>query len=154
MKATVLAAATALAIVPALTSGASAAPASGGAWSFTDYTPDPASLAADNAAHLATGATITSYCHGSRVPAAPQDMNSHLLSVSAPAVLKLHIAATGAWGVDVTRHSTSLAGISTSRTTGDAQALTLRLRPGKYAVRACNLGGAPTAQVTYTLARG
>jgi hypothetical protein len=153
MKATVLAAATALAFVPALTSGAIAASGNDQAWNFTDYTPDPASLAADNVAHTATGTTITSYCHGSRVPSAPQDVTSRPLIVSAPVVLKLRLDTTGAWGVDVVRHGTSLAGITTTQTGGTAGALTVRLRPGRYAVHACNLGGAPTAQVGYRLVR-
>jgi len=143
MKAILVAAASALAIAPALTAGASAAQTSAGSWSFSDYTPDPSSLAADTAFHSATGTTITSYCHGSRVPSAPQDVTTHLLTVSRSSVLRLRVAATGAWGVDVTnRNGKTLAG-----TTGSA--LRVRLRPGAYVIRACNLGGAPTAQVSY-----
>ena len=143
MKAILVATASALAIAPALTVGASAAQTSAGSWSFSDYTPDPTSLAADAALHSATGTAITSYCHGSRVPSAPQDVTSHTVSVAKTSVLRLSIAATGAWGLDVaSRHGKALAG-----TTGSA--LRVRLRPGAYVVRACNLGGAPTAQVSY-----
>ena len=143
MKAILAATAAALAVAPALTTGASAAQSSAGSWSFSDYTPDPSSLAADSAFHSATGATITSYCHGSRVPSAPQDETSHTLAVSKPSVLRLNLAATGAWGLDVASKS----GKALAGTTGSA--LRVRLRPGAYVVRACNLGGAPAAQVSY-----
>ena len=152
MKAIVVAAASALALAPAVTSAASASQATGGTWSFTDYTADPSSLAADDAFHVTTGTTITSYCHGSRVPPAPQDMTSHALSVSRASVLRLHVSATGAWGVDVaSRHGKPLAGITTTRAATDGSSLDVRLRPGQYVVKACNLGGAPTAQVDYRL---
>ena len=91
MKAIVVAAASALALAPAVTSAASAGQATGGSWSFTDYTADPSSLAADDAFHTVTGATITSYCHGSRVPSAPQDVTSHALTVSRTTVLRLSV---------------------------------------------------------------
>ena len=146
MKAILVAAVSALALAPALTTGASAGQTSAGSWSFTDFTPDPSSLAADSAFHSASGAAITSYCHGSRVPSAPQDVTSHTLSVSRPSLLRLAVDADGAWGVDVaSRHGKALAAVAT--TAGNA--LRLRLRPGAYVVRACNLGGAPTAQVSY-----
>ena len=153
MKATVIAAATALAIAPALTSGALAAGANSGHWSFSDYTADPASLAADNAFHTTTGTAITSWCHGSRVPSAPQDVTSRRLTVAGPTVLKLGVEAAGAWGVDVVRGGKALAGVTTAQAPNGAAALSVRLRPGTYVVKACNLGGAPTATVTYRLAR-
>ena len=152
MKAIVVAAASALAFAPALTSGATAAPAQGSAWTFTDYTPDPVSLAADNSLHVVSGTTITSYCHGSRVPSAPQDVNAHRVNVSARGVLRLAMNASGAWGLDVSnRRGTPLAGVTTSGT--GATALTVHVRPGQYVVQACNLGGSPTAQVAYRLVR-
>jgi len=152
MKAMLLAAASALAVAPALTSAASAAPVAHGSWSFADYTPDPSSLAADDAFHVVTGTTITSYCHGTRVPSAPQDVTSRALTVSRPSVLRLSVNATGAWGVDVgSRHGKALAGITTTRAATDGTDLRVRLRPGQYVVEACNLGGAPTAQVNYSL---
>ena len=145
MKAIVLAAASALALAPAVTSAASAGQATAGTWSFTDYTADPSSLAADDAFHVATGTTITSYCHGSRVPSSSQDVTSRALTVSRSSVLALKVTTTGAWGVDVvTRH-----GKTAAATNGTA--LKVRLRPGQYVVEACNLGGAPTAQVDYRL---
>ena len=152
MKAIVLAAASALAVAPVVTNAATAAPpTNAGAFSFADYTADPVSLAADNAIHTATGAAITSYCHGSRVPSAPQDVNAHPLKVSSAKVLNLSVHATGAWGVDVvSRRGTSVAGIATTQEP-EATSLTVRLRPGTYVVRACNLGGAPTASVNYQL---
>jgi hypothetical protein len=113
---------------PVVTNAAMAAPPThGGTWSFADYTADPGSLAANDAFHTATGASITSYCEGSRVPSVPQDLTVHALKVAGASTLKLHLAATGAWGVDVST------------------------RPGAYVVRACNLGGAPTARVDYSL---
>ena len=152
MKATILASAAALAIAPAITTAATAASAHGGAWTFTDYTPDPTSLAADVAFHTVTGTTITSYCHDSRVPSAPQDVNSRLLKVSRPGVLTLHLDATGAWGFDVaTKHGVPLAGITTTRAATDAASLAVPLRPGQYVVQACNLGGGPIASVDYQL---
>ena len=145
MKAPFVAVVAALAVAPALTSGANGAQAHAGSWSFADYTPDPASLAADNAFHAATGTSITSYCHGSRVPSAPQDVTAHPLTVSRSSVLRLVVNTTGAWGVDVaSRH-----GKTRAATNGNS--LSVRLRPGQYVVRACNLGGAPTAQVHYSL---
>jgi len=154
MKAIVLAAASALAVAPVVTNAALAAqPAHAGSWSFADYTADPTSLAADDAFHVATGTTITSYCHGSRVPSVPQDVNAHALKVTGASTLKLHLAATGAWGVDVSsRRGASVAGFVT-RTAADATRFTVRLHPGAYVVRACNLGGAPTARVDYSLTR-
>jgi hypothetical protein len=152
MKATVIAAASALAIAPALTCGVLAGQANSGSWSFSDYTPDPSSLAADNAFHTTTGTAITSWCHGSRVPSAPQDVTSRRLTVAAPTVLKLDLDAAGAWGVDVVRSGKALAGATTAQAS-NAAALSVRLRPGTYVVKACNLGGAPTATVNYRLAR-
>ena len=151
MKATIAAAAAALGLASALVTGAQAAPASHGSWTFTDYTPDPASLAAADMVHVVTGAVIKSYCQGSRVPSAPQDVTSRSLTVPAKAVLKLHISSTGAWGLDVNnRTGSTLAGIAAVPGTGD---LSVRLPAGRYAVTACNLGGAPTAQVDYQLVR-
>jgi hypothetical protein len=152
MKATVIAAASALAIAPALTCGVLAGQANSGSWSFSDYTPDPSSLAADNAFHTTTGTAITSWCHGSRVPSAPQDVTSRRLTVAAPTGLKHDLDAAGAGGVDVVRSGKALAGATTAQAS-NAAALSVRLRPGTYVVKACNLGGAPTATVNYRLAR-
>ena len=151
MKATIIATAVAIGVASAVVNGAAAAPATHGTWTYADYTPDPTSLAADDMLHVATGATITSYCHGSRVPTAPQDVTSHSLTLTKPAVLTLHTTSTGAWGVDVNnRRGTTMAGVETTPGTGD---LSVRLPAGTYAVTACNLGGAPTAQVDYRLVR-
>ena len=150
MKATIIATAAALGVASALVNGAAAAPRTQGSWSFTDYTADPASLAADDMLHAATGSAITSYCHGSRIPSAPQDVTSHALTVSAPAVLHLHISSTGAWGLDVNnQHGTTLADTATAP--GGAGDLSIRLPKGRYTVASCNLGGAPTANVAYTV---
>lgn len=152
MKAPLIAVAAALAVAPALTSGAAASQGHAGSWSFADYTPDPASLAADDAFHTTTGATVSSYCHGSRVPSAPQDVTSHSLTVARAAVLRLQLTATGAWGVDIaSRHGKALTGITTASAAANGTGLRVRLRPGQYVVRACNLGGAPTARVDYSL---
>ena len=151
MKTTIIAVAAAIGVSSALVNGATAAPVTHGSWSFTDYTPDPGSLAADDMLHVVTGATITSYCHGSRMPTAPQDVTSRPLAVAKPSGLRLHLASTGVWGVDVTNtRGAALAGIATAPGAGD---LSVRLPAGRYVVVACNLGGAPTAQVDYTLAR-
>lgn len=151
MKATIIAATAALGAVSALVNGAGAAPATHGSWSFADYTPDPSSLAADQTFHMVTGATITSYCHGSRVPTAPQDVTTHAIAVSKRSVLTLHLTSTGVWGVDVNNlRGAALAGITS---TPGAGVLSVRLPAGRYAVTACNLGGAPSAQVDYQLTR-
>jgi hypothetical protein len=151
MKRAIIATAVAGAIAPVLVSGAFAATTPGGSWSFTDYTPDPGSLLADDAIHVVTGAVITSYCHGSRMPTAPQDVNAYRLKVSKASRLDLALSSTGAWGVDVdTLRGAALAGAVTSEPTTPA-ALHLRLQPGSYVVQACNLGGAPTANVSYQL---
>ena len=151
MKATIIATAAALGAVSAVVSGAAAAPATHGSWSFTDYTADPTSLAADDMFHVVTGTTITSYCHGSRVPSAPQDITSHALTLARSTVLTLHMSSTGAWGVDVNNaRGSTLAGLVSVPGAGE---LSVRLPAGRYAVTACNLGGAPTAEVAYQLVR-
>ena len=152
MKATIMAATAAFGVASALVTGAVAAPATHGSWTFTDYTPDPASLAAADMVHVATGATITSYCQGSRVPSAPQDVTTRSLTVPAAGVLKLRINSTGVWGLDVNnRRGSTLAGIAAAPGAGE---LSVRLPAGRYTVAACNLGGAPSAQVDYQLVRG
>jgi len=151
MKATIMAAAAALGVASALVNGASAAPPTHGSWTVADYTPDPVSLAAADMLHVATGATVASYCQGSRVPSAPQDVTTHSLTLPRAGLLKLHIASTGAWGLDVSnRRGSTLAGVATAPGAGD---LSVRLPAGRYVVTACNLGGAPSAQVDYQLAR-
>jgi len=154
MKARVaaLAAASALVAAPMLTGPASATSAHGGSWTFTDYTPDPVSLAAAQTLYLSTGRVVTSYCQDSRVPSAPQDVNAHRFRLSAPAVLQLHVTPTGAWGVEVdTPRGATLAGVATGRAATDAVDLRVRLRPGTYVVAACNLGGGPDARADYQL---
>jgi len=145
-----IAAGSALAAAPLFTGPASAGGAHQGSWAFTDYTPDAVTLVAAQALHTATGRTVTSYCQGSRVPSAPQDVNAHRLTLSAPSVLQLHVTPTGAWGVEVdNRRGATLAGVATGRaTTAD---LKMRLRPGSYIVTACNLGGGPDAHADYHL---
>lgn len=156
MKTTVViaAAATTLAVVP-LTAGAASAPAktTHGTLAFTDYTPDPAVLGASEMLHVVTGRVVTNYCQGGRVPALPQDVNSHALTVSSKhAILKLVTTATGAWGVDVSdTHGRPIAATSTAATDAGQGRLTLRLPSGHYLIASCNLGGATTAQVSYTL---
>lgn len=151
MKRVVIAGAVVAAIAPVLAIGAVAATTPGGSWSFTDYTPDPGSLLAGDALHVATGAVITSYCQGSRMPTAPQDVNSYRLKVTKTSRLDLALSSTGVWGVDVdTLRGTALAGTATSEPTTPA-ALHVRLQPGSYVVQACNLGGGPTANVSYQL---
>jgi len=141
--------AVALAIIPAIASQA-AAPGAHGSWAFADYTPDATSLAADGSLHVLTGANVGSYCHGSRVPSAPQDVNSHSLKVSRRATLQLTVSATGVWGLDVTTtRGNALAGIAAMP--GSPSSLKVRLAPGSYVVKACNLGGSPTATVSYML---
>lgn len=151
MKVSVLAAASALAVVPMLTNGASASVHQGGAWTFTDYTPDPAVFAASQALYTTTGRAATSFC-GGRVPSSPQDITAHRLVVSRTSVLSVHLANTGAWGLQVDRRGSSVAGVATGSTTSvDGLDVKLRVRPGIYSVKSCNLGGAPTAQASYRL---
>ena len=153
MKAKILVAASLLAVAPALTNVASAAPQSHGSLSFTDYTPDPTMVVATETLHVATGMKDPAYCHGGRVPSAPQDITSHQLKVPAASMLRMTATTSGAWGfeVDDSRGKTLLgaATVGAGPTTG----LQLRVRPGTYVISACNLGGAPTAQVSYKLAR-
>lgn len=154
MKARVIAiaAGAALAAAPMLTGPASAGATHEGSWAFSDYTPDPVSLAAAEALHVSTGRVVTSYCQGSRVPTAPQDVNAHRLTVRRPSTLQLHVTPTGAWGVEVdTTRGATLAGVATGRSVTSPVALRVRLRPGSYVVTACNLGGAPDARADYSL---
>jgi hypothetical protein len=154
MKAPVaaLAAASALVVAPMLTGSASATSVHRGAWTFTDYTPDPVALAAAQMLYVSTGRVVTSYCQDSRVPSAPQDVNAHRFRLSAPAVLRLQVTPTGAWGVEVdTPAGGTLAGVATGRAATDPVDLRVRLRPGAYVVAACNLGGGPDAHADYRL---
>lgn len=154
MKARVLAiaAGTALAAAPMLTASASAGATHEGSWAFSDYTPDPVSLAAAQALYVSTGRAVTAYCQGSRIPTVPQDVNAHRLTVRTPALLQLHVTPTGAWGIEVdSTRGTTLAGVSTGRSVTDGAELRVRLRPGTYVVTACNLGGGPDAHAAYTL---
>jgi len=151
MKRVVIAGAVVAAIAPVLASGAFAATTPGGSWSFTDYTADPGSLAADSAFHVATGANISSYCHGSRVPTAPQDVNTYRLKVAKASQLNLSLSSTGVWGVDIdTAGGTVLAGTAATKPATPAT-LNVVVQPGTYVINACNLGGAPTANVNYQL---
>jgi hypothetical protein len=158
MKARIVVAASLLAVVPAMTSAladtASAAQHSRhGSWSFADYTPDPSVLAARQALYATTGKADTSYCHGGRVPAAPQDVTAHRLAVSAPSDLEITATAAGAWGfeVDNSRGDTLVGAANDGQSS--SVTLGLGLRRGTYVVRSCNLGGAPTAQMKYRLTR-
>jgi hypothetical protein len=145
-------AAVALAAAPMLTGSATAASADRGSWSFTDYSPDPGQLAAAQAFYVVTGHAVTSYCRRGRVPTTAQDVNAHPLHVSAPAVLQVHVSTTGAWGVEVdTRRGAALAGVASGRQSTGGLDLRVRLRPGTYAVNACNLGGGPEARADYRL---
>jgi hypothetical protein len=149
MKPIIIVSAAALALAPALASSATAAPVRGGSWDYTDYTPDPASFAADAFLHAATGATITSYCDGGRVPAAPQDVNVHSFRLTAKSAVTVTMTSTGVWGLDVrTQAGAHLAGTASQPSTSPTK-LAVTLRPGRYTVAACNLGGAPTAHVSY-----
>lgn len=151
MKLRVVATASVLAAVPMLASGASATATHGGSWTFTDYTPDPATLAAAQMLHTTTGKVATSYC-GSRVPSAPQDVNAHRLTVRTPSVLRLRLSSTGAWGAEVDNlRGTALAAVATGNAPTTDLGLKVRLRPGIYSVSACNLGGAPSARADYQL---
>ena len=153
MNRRVVASASALAVATVLAGVASAAPAGARSLAFTDYTPDPATLAASEALYVGTGLLAKSYCNG-RIPAIAQDVNAHRLVVTAPAVLQLHLSATGAWGMEVdNRQGKALAGLATDRTPTTPADLKVRLRPGTYSVTACNLGGAPSANATYQLTR-
>src|SRR4051812_20368715 len=150
MRRAVFAATCAVVMMPAVASWA--APADSHAWSFADYTPDPSSLAASEFLHVATGAAIPSYCGASRVPSAPQDVNTRQLKLKKRSVLKLQITTTGAWGLDVTTsRGKPITGLAT--TPGAPSSLSVRLAPGAYSVTACNLGGSPTATVTYALSK-
>jgi hypothetical protein len=142
----------ALAAATALASVAAAAAVHGGSWDYTDYTADPASFAADVMLHVVTGATIASYCDGGRVPSAPQDVNAHAFRLTAKSVLTVSMTSTGVWGLEVrTQAGAPIAG-TTSQPAATPTKLTVTLRPGRYTIAACNLGGAPTAHVTYTVA--
>lgn len=142
----------ALAAATALASTAAAAPVRGGSWDYTDYTADPASFAADEMLHFVTGATITSYCDGGRVPSAPQDVNAHAFRLTAKSVVTVSMTSTGVWGLELkTQAGAPIAG-ATSQPTTTPTKLAVTLRPGSYTIAACNFGGAPTAHVTYTVA--
>jgi hypothetical protein len=152
MKPIVIVCAAALALAPALATSATAAPVRGGSWDYTDYTADPTAFAAAAELHIATGATITSYCAG-RVPSAPQDVNVHSFRLTAKSSVTVTIANTGLWGVDVkTQSGAPIAGTATSQPSTSPTKLVVTLRPGRYSIAACNLGGAPTAHVTYQTA--
>src|SRR3954463_15742967 len=132
MKSKAVVTATLLAAVPVLTSVASAAPSSHGTLSFTDYTPDATVLVAGQALHVLTGKSDTAYCHGGRVPAAPQDVTSRQLKVRTASVLRLAATASGAWGFEVDNsRGATLVGAASSAP-ASATALKLRVRPGTY----------------------
>ena len=138
-----------LAVLPAVSS-ASAAPTKSGSLSFVDYTPDATTLAAVESLHVVTGAHITSYCDGSRMPSAPQDVNARQLKVSKRSTIRLTMSTTGVWGLDLaTSRGQTLTGIAT--TPGAPTVVTVRVAPGTYAVKACNLVGGTAATVTYQL---
>jgi hypothetical protein len=145
--------ATTLAVAPLAADAAAPSRTTGGTLSFTDYTPDPAVLLASQALHVVTGRDVTNYCEGGRVPALPQDVNSHPLTLGKRSTLKLTATATGAWGVDVTdTHGRPLATTTTAAATDASNGrLTVRLPSGHYQISSCNLGGSSTASVAYTL---
>ena len=152
MNTRVIAAASAVAVTTVLAGAASAASGGSRSLSFTDYTPDPATLAATEALYVGTGMQAQSWC-GGRVPAAPQDVNAHRLVVTKSSQLDVQLNATGAWGIEVdNRLGTAIRGAASDRTPASPVVLQLRLAPGTYFITACNLGGAPTAQATFRLA--
>lgn len=154
MKATVLvaAAATTLAVVPLAANAAAPSRTMSGTLSYTDYTPDPAVLAASEMLHTVTGLKVTNYCLGGRVPAVPQDVNVRTLTVSKRSNVKLTMTTTGAWGLDLTdSHDRPLATTSTVGTGANPGQISVgKLAAGRYHVYSCNLGGAATANVAYT----
>jgi hypothetical protein len=155
MKATVViaAAATALAVAPLTAHGAAPSRTTTGTLSYTDYTPDPAVFAASEMLHTATGLKVKDYCQGGRVPALPQDVNVRTITVSKRSTLTLTATTTGAWGLDLTDiHDRPLATTSTVGTGANPGHITVgRLSAGRYRIYSCNLGGAATANVAYTV---
>jgi len=153
MKATVVIAAAALAAVPLTASAAAPSRTTSGTLAYTDYSPDPAVLAASVALHTVTGLNVTNYCLGGRVPAVAQDVNVRTLSLSKRSNVKLTITTTGAWGLDLTdAHDRPLATTSTVGTDAKPGQITVgKLAAGRYHVHSCNLGGAATANVAYTV---
>jgi len=155
MKATVgiAAAAIAVAAVPLTAHATAPSRTTSGTLSYSDYSPDPAVLAASAMLHTVTGLKVKDYCQGGRVPAVPQDVNVRTLTVSKRSNVKLTLTTTGAWGLDLTDvHDRPLATTSTVGTDAAAGRITVgKLAAGRYHVYSCNLGGAATANVAYTV---
>jgi len=155
MKATVViaAAAATVAVVPLTAHATAPSRTTSGTLAYTDYTPDPAVLAASAMLHTVTGLDVTNYCQGGRVPAGSQDVNVRTLTLSKRSNVKLTLTTTGAWGLDLTdSRDRPLATTSTVGTGANPGQITVgKLAAGRYRVYSCNLGGAATANVAYTV---
>jgi hypothetical protein len=115
-----------------------------GSWTFTDFTPDPTVSVMNSAKKL------DPHCDGD-VPAGPMDVNAQKIKVSGPGTLTVVGNNTLDWAMEVRDRK----GIQLTSSDGglpqDTEGVVLPLRKaGTYTVVFCNLGGAPTADATYS----
>lgn len=131
--------------VPALAAPATTKPKPlKGSWSFTDTTPDP------TVSVLNTAQSRGPTCSGD-LPAAPVDVNVHKIKVKGKGTLSVNGANTLDWAMEVLDAKGKQLAVSDGGLPQDVEGVVVALsKPGAYSVVFCNLGGAPTANATYT----
>jgi hypothetical protein len=133
-------------VTPAIATVAKAKPKDlKGSWSFTDFTPDPTVSVMNSAKSL------DPHCDGT-VPASPLDVNAQKIKVAGRGVLTVLGDNTLDWAMEVLDPKGMQLASSDGGLPQDKESVVgvpLR-KAGTYTVVFCNLGGAPTADATYT----
>jgi len=110
-----------------------------GSKDYTDTTPDPTGSATDG-----------SDC-SSMLPGDPLKEAGFAITVPAPGKIKVALDNTGDWALEIRDPKGTIIGSSDGGTPELKEATTVKAKKaGKYTIIPCNLGGAPTAKVTYS----
>jgi hypothetical protein len=110
-----------------------------GSKEVTDATPDPTPSADDAAAHC-EGVLPAAYNNEALVP----------LKIPAPGKIKMTLANTGDWAIDLIDPKGTAIQISDGGLPNDPEGGTTKVKKaGTYKIHACNLGGSPTAKLTW-----
>jgi hypothetical protein len=118
-----------------------------GTWSFTDLTvdPTPSAMGIDPVTPARDG-----YCVG-KLPDGPADTTKQTLKVAGPGTLTVAGKNIGDWAMEVRDAKGTFLTGSDGGTPEVKEGVLIPLRkPGAYTVVFCNLGGAPTADATYS----
>jgi hypothetical protein len=114
-----------------------------GSWSYTDVTPDPTITV------LNTAQSLGPHCNGA-VPAAPVDVNTHMITVAGKGTLTVAGNNTLDWAMEVRDAKGHQLAASDGSLPQSLEGTSVDLTKGTYSVTYCNLTGAPTMTATYS----